>query len=144
MLQIGRIYRYIFTNSDIVYMLVTDFDNDKITGLMFNDKFEFDSMFTIDIRNKERMKSVGYVYDNKTIGIKLFYHGISMIKGQYIMDNNNIKKQKSLYFCSVCGSDDIEIKMWVNPNTNELVDDIDTNCWCHNCEEETKIKVGDK
>lgn len=73
MLQIGRIYRYIFTNGDTMYMLVTDFDNTKITGIMFDAKYEFDSMFTIDIKNKERMKSVGYIYDKDGLGIKLYF-----------------------------------------------------------------------
>lgn len=72
MLQIGRIYKYIFTNGDVMYMLVTDFNEKIITGIMFDSKYKFDSMFTIDIRNKERMESVGYIYGEKGLGIKLY------------------------------------------------------------------------
>ena len=73
MLQIGRIYKYIFTNTDIVYMLVTDYNEKIITGIMFDSKYEFDSMFTIDIKNKERMESVGYIYGKDGLGLKLYF-----------------------------------------------------------------------
>jgi len=72
MLQEGRIYKYIFNNGDTVYMLVTYFNEKVITGIMFNSEFEFDSMFEIDIRNKERMESVGYIYGEKGLGVKLY------------------------------------------------------------------------
>jgi len=73
MLQIGRIYKYIFTNGDTMYMLVTDYNDKIITGIMFDAKYEFDSMFTIDIKNKERMESVGYIYGKDGLGLKLYF-----------------------------------------------------------------------
>lgn len=53
---------------------------------------------------------------------------------------------KSLYklYCSVCGSSNIEIKMWMNPNTKEIGDkcsDIseEEDCWCITCEKHVKL-----
>jgi DNA-directed RNA polymerase subunit RPC12/RpoP len=45
---------------------------------------------------------------------------------------------KTIYVCSECGSSNIEMKAWVNPNTNEIFDTISTDqedCWCNDCEE---------
>lgn len=49
-------------------------------------------------------------------------------------------KKKTVYVCSECGSADITIKMFVNPNnttvqTEYLIDCGDDECWCDNCEE---------
>lgn len=39
-------------------------------------------------------------------------------------------------YCAYCGSDNIEIRMWVNPNTNEIGNDCgEDECWCNNCED---------
>lgn len=41
-----------------------------------------------------------------------------------------------MYICGICGSNDIEVEMWVNPNTMEINIDVDTSsdsCWCNNC-----------
>lgn len=47
-------------------------------------------------------------------------------------------------YCSECGSNDVEIKMWVNPNTDEIGDECNTSleeedCWCKNCEEHVDL-----
>lgn len=43
------------------------------------------------------------------------------------------------YICKKCGSTDITIRKWVNPNTNYISsDDIDNECWCDDCEEITE------
>lgn len=50
----------------------------------------------------------------------------------------------SIYVCDNCGSPDIEIKKWVNLNTNIPTSDaqieLDT-CFCNNCDEETNYKL---
>lgn len=46
----------------------------------------------------------------------------------------------SKYVCRECGSEDIQVKMWANPNTNEideLCDDEFPECWCNQCQEIT-------
>lgn len=46
------------------------------------------------------------------------------------------------YCCSQCGGTNIQVQAWVNANTNEYVDDItdNTECWCEDCCEHTKLK----
>lgn len=42
---------------------------------------------------------------------------------------------KYIFRCKECGSTDIQILAWVNPNTNEIIDDevSDGKCWCEKC-----------
>jgi len=46
--------------------------------------------------------------------------------------------------CEICKSDDIERKMWVNPNSNEVIssssgmEDSEDN-WCNNCANHTPL-----
>ena len=42
------------------------------------------------------------------------------------------------YVCRKCGSENIELQAWYNPNTNHVSDWIDHDCWCHDCEDETR------
>ena len=47
------------------------------------------------------------------------------------------------YYCTRCGSDKIEVQMYVNVNTLEVEDnpewDSKTPCWCLECNDETSI-----
>ncbi len=49
-----------------------------------------------------------------------------------------------MYVCKECGSNDIEIPMWVNPNTNipngDYGSDGDEECWCNYCEDHTEYE----
>lgn len=62
------------------------------------------------------------------------------------MDENNIYRGLHKMYCSQCGSSDVDIRVWVNPNTHTItqdpleVTDIE-DCWCNNCEEHTEIKT---
>lgn len=48
---------------------------------------------------------------------------------------------KYIYMCKECGSTDIQILMWVNPNTDEIVDDNgEDTCWCEKCQSENKYE----
>lgn len=51
-----------------------------------------------------------------------------------------------MYKCIKCGSNDIEQKYWINPNTGELKDPIDDDdvFWCCQCEEHCEIIVEDE
>lgn len=55
-----------------------------------------------------------------------------------------MNKTLDTLYCAECGSCDIEMKMWVNPNTSE----INGNCsdrteeednWCRRCEEHVRL-----
>ncbi len=47
--------------------------------------------------------------------------------------------------CETCGSKNVQVAMWVRPNTMEIVDDFgswkepDTK-WCDKCEDHTSLK----
>jgi len=47
------------------------------------------------------------------------------------------------YYCDKCGSTQVEVKMYVNPNTLEVEDnpefESDEPCWCYNCQDNTHI-----
>lgn len=47
-------------------------------------------------------------------------------------------------YCSVCGSNDVEMKMWANPNTGEIGGESsdrfeEEDCWCKNCAEHVRL-----
>lgn len=53
--------------------------------------------------------------------------------------------------CSVCGSDDVQAKVWTKPNENfkitcDFIDELITepaDCWCCDCEENQKLIIID-
>ena len=50
------------------------------------------------------------------------------------------KKIMSKWCCKECGSENIQIRMWVNPNTSDIIGDCeDKECWCENCKEHTRF-----
>lgn len=54
----------------------------------------------------------------------------------------SISKPTEIVVCDECGSADIEVKWWVNPNTMELISDCeDDECWCPHCEKHTRTDV---
>ena len=41
----------------------------------------------------------------------------------------------STWVCPLCGSDNVEMKAWINPNTNSVsYPDETEDCWCCDCE----------
>jgi len=43
-----------------------------------------------------------------------------------------------LYTCNQCGSPSVQMKVWVNPNTEKILEDISLtqeDCWCNDCRE---------
>lgn len=47
-------------------------------------------------------------------------------------------------YCENCGSTDVEMKMWVNPNTSEIGDDCSSrkeagDCFCNECQDNTRL-----
>ena len=51
--------------------------------------------------------------------------------------------------CSVCGSEDVQAKVWTKPNENfertcDFIDELiaePADCWCCNCEENQKLII---
>jgi hypothetical protein len=51
-------------------------------------------------------------------------------------DENNIR-----YCCSECGGTNIQVRAWIDTNTNKYISDIDDGeCWCADCMDYTKIE----
>ena len=49
--------------------------------------------------------------------------------------------KKYIFRCKKCGSTNIQILAWVNPNTNEVVaDNEEKECWCEDCEEHSEYE----
>ena len=49
--------------------------------------------------------------------------------------------------CKVCGSTQIQVKYWVNPNTFEIIDPCDgeeNECWCEDCQDITECEWNEK
>lgn len=49
-----------------------------------------------------------------------------------------------LYVCTECGSDNIEVKVWIDPNTDHVVEwceDEEDTCWCYECQKIGKYKI---
>lgn len=50
---------------------------------------------------------------------------------------------KYIFRCTECGSTKVQIKCWVNPNTNEVIDECYNpwrECWCENCGVQTEFE----
>lgn len=54
------------------------------------------------------------------------------------------------FICSVCGSADVEVKVWTKPNKNfentlgglldvKMIEQED--CWCNDCQEHQELKI---
>ena len=51
--------------------------------------------------------------------------------------------EKGLYVCSNCGSSDVNVRVWINPNalavnTDDALEGVKfdaSNCWCKDCEQ---------
>ncbi len=54
-----------------------------------------------------------------------------------------MSKPGTTYYCTKCGSERIEVHMYVNVNTLEVEDDPEwdkkTPCWCHDCMDNSNI-----
>lgn len=45
------------------------------------------------------------------------------------------------YCCSECGGTNIQVQAWINPNTGQVTDTLESNdCWCEDCKDRTKLK----
>ena len=54
------------------------------------------------------------------------------------------QQTRMVLVCTNCGSENVQTKYWVNPNTKELFDLISydqDDCWCENCQGHHKLKL---
>jgi hypothetical protein len=58
----------------------------------------------------------------------------------YIREQFDEGKTKTLYLCPHCGSDNVEMKSWVNPNTDEIKDsDTGDDDYCNDCQQHGEL-----
>ena len=53
-----------------------------------------------------------------------------------------VKMKKCVYFCKDCGSENVQIMVWANLNTDEIVEDVQgikENVWCGDCEDHVEL-----
>lgn len=50
------------------------------------------------------------------------------------------------YYCGICGSCNIQILAWINPNRNEYVSDGPNTgeCWCEDCDDFSPLEIEEK
>lgn len=50
------------------------------------------------------------------------------------------KTKHSSFVCSECRGNNVQIRGWIDPNTNEYISDCDDDeCWCENCDKITTL-----
>ena len=52
-------------------------------------------------------------------------------------------KSRHVYECPVCAGRDLQIPMWVNMNTHEVVDAVEppSDAWCADCNDFVREKI---
>jgi hypothetical protein len=53
-------------------------------------------------------------------------------------------KKIEIWRCTVCKSENVQIRQWVNPNTNEVDNSNgleNEDCFCQDCEEHTELEL---
>jgi hypothetical protein len=149
------------TNADIIFQMHIEgtvlFDEESNGGMPreFIEKIVDDSLHASLIKNLIRLDILNDLrvnpdnFDRDANG-KLTYDATMYDYGfaieEYCKSKFNENEIQSLWVCSNCGSKNIEIKKWVNPNTNEVGTDCeDEYCWCPDCEghHEAELKTFD-
>jgi hypothetical protein len=49
-----------------------------------------------------------------------------------------------MFICDTCGSKNVQMQMWVDPNTREIFDEISSDLkdnWCDDCEENVTLET---
>ena len=51
-------------------------------------------------------------------------------------------EKKTIYVCKQCDSNNVQIMVWANPNTDKIIDDvqgINENIWCEDCQDHVDL-----
>lgn len=68
---------------------------------------------------------------------KIVKRACELYNGQQLV-SENVADESKIFVCECCGSQDIQIRAWVDGNTNEYISEItddDDDFWCDSCEE---------
>lgn len=128
---------YIYTLQDLLNKLPKRVIKDDVNALL---------EVRIDITNNnykvtydpisEKHKGI-IVESEKDLLLAVYNMFVLLIKKGFIETS---KAQK--YVCSQCGSVNIQVLDWVDPNTNQYIGGYnDEECWCEDCAAHTQVKV---
>lgn len=69
-------------------------------------------------------------------------HMLAALANNVCLNNMSaVNPRKVLYCCSECGGTNIQVQAWINPNTGQVTDTLESNdCWCEDCKDRTKLK----
>jgi len=138
-------------NADIIFQMHIEgtalFDEESNGGMSreFIEKIVDDSMHASLIKNLMRLEILNDVREypdsfQKDANGKLTYDANMYDYGftieHYCTDKFNEGKTKCVHLCMHCGSDNVQVKAWVQPNANNaMVDEVegDELGWCNDC-----------
>lgn len=69
---------------------------------------------------------------------KIVERACELYDGQRFVTEREEEDESQINVCECCGSRDIQVRAWVDGNTNEYISDIDDSdddFWCDSCEE---------
>lgn len=48
--------------------------------------------------------------------------------------------KKIKFRCPICKGTNVQVKAWVDANTNEVIGECEEEAWCDDCEEEVRLE----
>jgi len=94
------------------------------------------------VYNKQYQKEIGVVDEIINQG----HNKCTINSQQHLITDLLIKELDEVWCCELCGSTDVECKIWVNMNTNETTNacgDEEIDNWCNNCGDHVYITALD-
>lgn len=133
------------TMADIIFQMHIESSSlyeDEDVPKEFIESIVDDDYHSTTIKNNIRLTILDDINNNVISELKytpeMYDYGYEIIdycRHMYNIYNNNTK---FYVLCNNCGSDNVEIKQWVNPNTgligNITSDNDDEDVWCNDCE----------
>lgn len=110
-----------------------------IEGIMADDKHEaaIKGLIRMQILEDVNSQPTEFKHENNIpvydANMREDYEGIAT---NYCREIWKSKQTRMALVCTNCGSENVQTKYWINPNTKEIFDQIsseDDDCWCENC-----------
>lgn len=118
-----------------------------IEGIMADDKHEaaIKGLIRMQILEDVNSQPTEFKHENNIpvydANMRENYEGIAT---NYCREIWKSKQTRMALVCTNCGSENVQTKYWINPNTKEIFDPIsseDDDCWCENCQEHHKLEL---
>lgn len=118
-----------------------------IEGIMADDKHEavIKGLIRMQILEDVNSQPTEFKHENNIpvydANMREDYEGIAT---NYCREIWKSKQTRMTLVCTNCGSENVQTKYWINPNTKELFDLISydqDDCWCENCQEHHRLEL---